>query len=114
MILANGTPAAKTMQQASRTVPVIFIAGSDPVLDGLVLSLAHPGGNLTGFYVFEPSLGAKLLELLKEMAPHVARVAILSKMSAKQIGTLLWRPQPRGLRSKWWRPRCAIPTKSRR
>ena len=69
VILANGTPAAKTMQQTSRTVPVIFIAGSDPVLDGLVLSLAHPGGNLTGFYVFEPRLGAKLLELLKEMAP---------------------------------------------
>jgi putative tryptophan/tyrosine transport system substrate-binding protein len=66
VILANGTPAAKTMQQASRTVPVIFIAGSDPVVDGLVPSLAHPGGNLTGFYVFEPSLGAKLLELLKE------------------------------------------------
>src|SRR6516162_7932 len=77
MILANGTPAARIMQQSSRTVPVIFIAGSDPVLDGLVLSLAHPGGNLTGFYVFEPSLGAKLLELLKEIAPHVARVAIL-------------------------------------
>jgi putative ABC transport system substrate-binding protein len=82
MILANGTPAARTKQQASRTVPVIFIAGSDPVLDGLVPSLAHPGGNLTGFYVFEPSLGAKLLELLKEIAPHVARVAILSNPDA--------------------------------
>jgi putative ABC transport system substrate-binding protein len=70
VILANGTPAAKTMQQASRTVPVIF----DPVLDGLVPNLAHPGGNLTGFYVCEPSLGAKLLELLKEIAPHVAPV----------------------------------------
>src|SRR5262249_22537427 len=58
MILANGTPAARTMQQSSRTVPVIFIAGSDPVVDGLVMSLAHPGGNLTGLYVFEPSLGA--------------------------------------------------------
>jgi putative tryptophan/tyrosine transport system substrate-binding protein len=77
VILANGTPAAKTMQQASRTVPVIFIAGSDPVLDGLVPNLAHPGGNLTGLYVFEPSLGAKFLELLKEIAPQVARVAIL-------------------------------------
>jgi putative ABC transport system substrate-binding protein len=77
VIVANGTPAAKTMQQASRTVPVIFIAGSDPILDGLVPNLAHPGGNLTGFYVFEPSLGAKLLELLKEIAPHIARVAIL-------------------------------------
>ncbi len=77
VIVANGTPAAKTMQQASGTVPVIFIAGSDPILDGLVPNLAHPGGNLTGFYVFEPSLGAKLLELLKEIAPHIARVAIL-------------------------------------
>jgi putative tryptophan/tyrosine transport system substrate-binding protein len=82
MILANGTPAARTMQQASRTVPVIFIAGSDPVLDGLVPSLAHPGGNLTGFYVFEPSLGAKLVELLKEIAPQLARVAILSNPDA--------------------------------
>jgi putative ABC transport system substrate-binding protein len=77
LILANGTPAAKTMQQLSRTVPVIFIAGSDPVLDGLVPSLAHPSGNLTGFYVFEPSLVTKLLELLKEIAPGVARVALL-------------------------------------
>jgi putative tryptophan/tyrosine transport system substrate-binding protein len=82
VILANGTPAAKTMQQSSSTVPVIFIAGSDPVLDGLVPSLPHPGGNLTGFYVFEPSFGAKLLELLKEIAPHVGHVAILSNPDA--------------------------------
>ena len=81
--MANGTPAAKTMQQASRTVPIIFIAGSDPVLDGLVVSLAHPSGNLTGFYVFEPSLGAKLLDLLKEIAPNITRVAILSNPDAK-------------------------------
>ena len=82
VILANGTPAAKTMQQASHTVPVIFIAGSDPVVDGLVPSLAHPGGNLTGCYVFEPSLGAKLLELLKAIAPHVSHVAIMSNPDA--------------------------------
>src|SRR5262245_42510693 len=88
VILANGTPAARTMQQASRTVPVIFIVGSDPVLDGLVPSLAHPAGNLTGFYVFEPSLGAKLLELLKEIAPHVARVAILSNPDANPASWL--------------------------
>ena len=75
--LANGSPAARTMQQSGRTVPVIFIAGSDPVADGLVPSLAHPAGNLTGLYVFDPSLGAKLLELLKELAPYVNRVAIL-------------------------------------
>jgi putative ABC transport system substrate-binding protein len=81
-IVANGTPSAKTMQQVSHTVPIIFIAGSDPVLDGLVPSLAHPGGNATGFYVFEPSLGAKLLELLKEIAPHITNVAILSNPDA--------------------------------
>ena len=85
VILANGTPSAKTMQQASRTVPVIFIAGSDPVLDGLVPSIAHPSGNLTGLYVFEPSLVAKLLELLKEIAPHVARVALLTNPDANPV-----------------------------
>jgi ABC-type uncharacterized transport system substrate-binding protein len=88
VILANGTPAAKTMQQASRTVPVIFIAGSDPILDGLVPSLAHPGGNLTGFYVFEPSLGAKLLGLLKEIAPHVAQTALLLNPDANPANWL--------------------------
>jgi putative ABC transport system substrate-binding protein len=88
VILANGTPAAKTMQQASRSVPVIFIAGSDPVLDGLVPSLAHPGGNLTGFYVFEPSLGAKLLGLLKEIAPHVGRAALLLNPDANPANWL--------------------------
>ena len=102
VILANGTPAAKTMQQTSRTVPVIFIAGSDPILDGLVPSLAHPGGNLTGFYVFEPSLGAKLLELLKEIAPHIARVAILSNPDANRpVGSLRRWLRLRSLRSKW-------------
>jgi putative ABC transport system substrate-binding protein len=114
VILANGTPAAKTMQQASRTVPVIFIAGSDPVLDGLVPSLAHPGGNLTGFYVFEPSLGAKLIELLKEIAPRVARVAILSNPDANPASwvTSAVAAAPR-LASKWCRLRCAIPMKSK-
>ena len=77
LILANGDAATRIMQQSTRTVPVIFIAGSDPVAEGLVQSLAHPAGNLTGFLVLEPSLGAKLLELLKEIAPGVARIAIL-------------------------------------
>ena len=88
VILANGTPAARTMQLLTRTVPVIFIAGSDPVVDGLVMSLARPGGNLTGLYVFEPSIGAKLLELLKEIAPHVVRAAILFNPDAKAASWL--------------------------
>jgi putative ABC transport system substrate-binding protein len=77
VILANGDAAASTVQQSTRTVPVIFIAGSDAVANGLVQSVARPGGNLTGFSVLEPALGAKLLELLKEIAPGVARVAVL-------------------------------------
>ena len=77
LILANGDAATRIVQQSTRTVPVILIAGSDPVAEGLVQSLAHPAGNLTGFLVLEPSLGAKLLELLKEIAPNVARIAIL-------------------------------------
>src|SRR5215471_2431351 len=77
VILANGDAATRIVQQSTRAIPVNFIAGSDPVAEGLVQSLAHPGGNLTGFLVLEPSLGAKLLELLKEIAPSVARIAIL-------------------------------------
>ena len=64
----------RPMQQATRTVPIVFIGGSDPVAEGFVQSLAHPGGNLTGFTVFEPSIGTKLLELLKEIAPRVSHV----------------------------------------
>ena len=57
VMLANGDAAVKAAQQATQTVPVIFIASGDPVGDGLVQSLAHPGGNLTGFAVMEPSSG---------------------------------------------------------
>jgi putative tryptophan/tyrosine transport system substrate-binding protein len=109
VILANGDAAAKTVQQSIRTVPVIFIAGSDAVANGLVQSLDHPGGNLTGFSVLEPSLGAKLLELLKEIAPSVARRTI----SATGEFPPLRRRPPRDLRLKWWRSRCANPTRSR-
>jgi putative tryptophan/tyrosine transport system substrate-binding protein len=77
LIVANGSAAARAVKQLTATVPVVFIAGGDPVAEGLVQSLAHPGGNVTGFTVLEPGLGAKLLELLKELAPRVAKVAVL-------------------------------------
>ena len=76
-MLANGDAAVKAAQQSTRTVPTIFIASGDPVGDGLVPSLAHPGGNLTGFAVMEPTLGAKLLGMLKQVAPQVTRVGVL-------------------------------------
>jgi ABC-type uncharacterized transport system substrate-binding protein len=77
VILANGGPATRAVHQATRTVPTVFIGGADPVADGFVQSLAHPGGNFTGFTTLETSVGAKLLELLKEVAPRVTRVAVL-------------------------------------
>jgi putative ABC transport system substrate-binding protein len=77
VMLANGDAAVKAAQQSTQTVPIIFIASGDPVGDGLVQGLAHPGGNLTGFAVMEPSLGAKLLGMLKQVAPRVAHVGVL-------------------------------------
>jgi putative tryptophan/tyrosine transport system substrate-binding protein len=77
VILANGSSFLPVLRQSSSKVPIVFIGGSDPVADGSVQSMAHPGGNATGFTTLEPSLGPKLLELLKEVAPHVTRVAAL-------------------------------------
>jgi len=65
------------LQQASRTVPIVFVGVIDPVGSGLVASMARPGGNATGFVIFEYALAAKWLELLKEIAPSVTRAAIL-------------------------------------
>jgi putative tryptophan/tyrosine transport system substrate-binding protein len=65
------------MRQAAGEVPVVFIATSDPVGLGYIKSLAQPGGNLTGFMLYEVSVAGKLVELLKEMAPHVARIGLL-------------------------------------
>src|SRR5215469_10883019 len=77
VILATAASIVRDLQQASRTLPIVFVAGIDPVGSGLVASLSHPGGNATGFTAFEFSLSAKLLELLKEIAQGVKRVAVL-------------------------------------
>jgi putative ABC transport system substrate-binding protein len=63
--------------EETRTIPIVFAAVSDPVGSGFVASLARPGGNVTGFQAMVGSLAAKWLEVLKEIAPHVARVAAL-------------------------------------
>jgi putative tryptophan/tyrosine transport system substrate-binding protein len=77
VILASNAPIVSALQQATRTVPIVFAAVADPVGSGLVASLARPGGNVTGFTLFEYAISAKWLELLKEIAPRVTRVAVL-------------------------------------
>ena len=77
VILTHGTPTLGPLLQATRTVPIVFTTVADPVGAGFVDSLARPGGNVTGFMLFEYSLGGKWLELLKEIAPGVTRVAVL-------------------------------------
>jgi putative ABC transport system substrate-binding protein len=76
-ILAHGATAVEALQQATRTVPIVFPVVGDPVGAGFVDSLARPGGNATGFMIFEYSLAGKWLELLKQIAPDVTRVAVL-------------------------------------
>src|SRR4051794_2948963 len=77
VILAGGTSSAGPLLQATRTVPIVFTIVNDPVGAGFIDSLARPGGNVTGFMAFEFSLSAKWLELLKQIAPSVTRVAVL-------------------------------------
>src|SRR5262245_58496599 len=77
VILAHSSQAVAPLLQATRTVPIVFTAVSDPVGAGYVDSLARPGGNATGFLVWEYSIAAKWLELLKEIAPRVTRAAVL-------------------------------------
>jgi putative tryptophan/tyrosine transport system substrate-binding protein len=77
VILTAGSLSVAGVLQVTRTVPIVFSQAVDPVGGGLVESLAHPGGNATGFTSFEYSLSAKWLELLKEIAPHVTRVAVI-------------------------------------
>ena len=76
-ILGGATPAVVALQRITRTIPIVFAGVTDPVGQGIVESLARPGGNLTGFTNFEFSLGGKWLELLKEIAPHVKNVALM-------------------------------------
>jgi ABC-type uncharacterized transport system substrate-binding protein len=81
VILASGASTVGPLLQATRTVPIVFAAVADPVGAGFVNSLARPGGNATGFMAFEYSISGKWLELLKQIAPSVTRVAVLRDSS---------------------------------
>ena len=77
VILASTSPSVAALQQASRTVPIVFAAVTDPVGQGFVGSLARPGGNTTGFALYEYGISTKWLQLLKEIAPGMMRVAVI-------------------------------------
>jgi putative tryptophan/tyrosine transport system substrate-binding protein len=77
VVMTSGGSAVSALQRTTRTVPIVFVTVTDPVGGGLVASLARPGGNTTGFTQFEFGMSAKWLELLKEIAPDVARVGVL-------------------------------------
>ena len=77
VILASASAAVAALQQTTRTIPIVFTSLADPVGGGFVETLAHPGGNITGFSTFEYTLSGKWLELLKEVAPGVTRAAVL-------------------------------------
>jgi putative tryptophan/tyrosine transport system substrate-binding protein len=81
VILASATPSVQALQQATRTVPIVFAMVGDPVGMGVVASLARPGGNTTGFTPMEFGFGAKWVELLKEIAPRVTRIAVLRDLT---------------------------------
>ena len=77
VIATAGTPSTLAAKAASTTIPIVFLTGDDPVRLGLVTSLSQPGGNLTGINVFNSEVTAKRMELLRELVPHLRRIAVL-------------------------------------
>jgi putative ABC transport system substrate-binding protein len=85
VILANGPATLEAARKASSSIPIVTISGSDPVRAGWAMSLAHPGGNVTGLTVTFPGLDLKRLEILKEAFPAISRVAVLTEFHVDQI-----------------------------
>jgi len=83
-IVTAGTPAAKALKNATRTIPIIMALIGDPVAAGLVETLARPGGNATGFSIVAPELSGKRLQLLKEIVPGISAVAVISNAANPQ------------------------------
>jgi putative tryptophan/tyrosine transport system substrate-binding protein len=92
LILTNSTPVTVALREESSAVPIVFTQVVDPVGQGLVPNLAHPGGNVTGFTSFEFSIGTKWLEALKQTAPRVTRVALVFNPQSAPFADLFIRP----------------------
>ena len=92
LILTNSTPVTVALRERSEAVPIVFTQVVDPIGQGLVPNLAHPGGNVTGFTSFEFSIGTKWLEALKQTAPRVTRVALVFNPQSAPYADLFLRP----------------------
>jgi hypothetical protein len=86
VLVGNSTPATAALLHDTHSIPIVFVGVSDPLGSGLVTSIAWPGGNVTGFTNFESSLIGKWLELLKEVAPGIGRVAVISNPKTSPDG----------------------------
>src|SRR5262245_21848849 len=105
VILPNNTPTTAAVLQQTTTIPIVFAVVADPVSSGFAASLARPDGNVTGFTLTEPTMTSKWLELLKEIAPHVSRVAFLFNPAATPHRDIYLNPSLRPLhRISLYRP----------
>jgi len=86
LIVAHNTPVVAALMQHTRTVPIVFVAVSDPIGAGFVKSFSRPGGNITGFTIYETTVGGKWLQLLREIAPSLKRVAMLYNPETANAG----------------------------
>ena len=99
LILAEGTPGLAAAQQVTRMVPTIFVSVTDPVGQGFVQSLARPGGNATGFTLYEFSMGTKWLEILRELVPSVKKVGFMFNPAMAPYSGLYFRSIQEGGRT---------------
>jgi len=112
-ILAYTTPITAALQRESRTIPIVFAQVSDPVGSGLVASLARPGGNLTGLLLYEKGITGKWAAMLKEIAPHLKRAALLANPKTPKLLPMTTlcarlRPQLSRSQSSW----CPAPSRT--
>ena len=90
VLVAQGTPSLVAARQVTSTIPIVFVSVADPVGQGFVPSLARPGGNITGFSAEEAGIGGKWLELLKELAPRVMRIAVIYNPETAPYGPMFF------------------------